>query len=273
MAIRYGLNGATTMPLEQATEIRAAGAAGFDLIEFRAAKLEKFFAEWSFNDLKNLFTGARLRPLSINALEQVNTRPRGAARALEAEARKLVAWAEALACPYVVAVAGFLEKPAPEAEVVAQSADSLALVAEAAAARGVRVGFEFLGFANCSVNSLRLARKILHRLDRPDVGLVLDTFHFFLSGEPLDLLADAPPGEFVVLHVNDAEAAPRAQLADAHRVLPGLGVIPLRQMWAALQRSARPDHASLELFRPDYWARPPAEFLPEALSSLRRIFT
>ena len=41
-AIKYGLNGATTMPLDQATEIQVAGAAGFDFVELRAPKIGQF---------------------------------------------------------------------------------------------------------------------------------------------------------------------------------------------------------------------------------------
>jgi 2-keto-myo-inositol isomerase len=271
--IQYGLNGATTMPLDQTREIRLAAATGFDLIEFRAPKIEKFLQSGSLAALKGLLEAEGIKLLSINSIEQVNTRPAGAAQALQAETQKLATWAQALSCPYLVAVPGFLSNPAPEDEIIAQTADCLAPLAEIAAAHQVRLGFEFLGFAHCSVNSLRMARQIVAKLGSPSVGLVIDTFHFFLSQEPLELLAELQPGELLLLHVNDVEERPRSQLADEHRLLPGDGVIPLKEMWEALRARELIDHASLELFRPQYWRAPPEEFLPQALASLRRVFS
>ena len=268
----YGLNGATTMPLAQAEEIRQVGAAGFDLIEFRAPKIRQFLQTGTLAALKQHLDAAGLKPLSINSLEQVNTRPAKEAKALVADCETQARWAQALGCPYLVAVPGFLEEPAPEREIIPRTVDALAPLVEIAAAYEVRLGFEFLGFANCSVNSLRLARDVVRRLDSASVGLVIDTFHFFLSDEPLELLAELGPGDLFLFHVNDAEDVPRAQLRDQYRVLPGDGIAPLRKMWEVLQRHELIDHASLELFRPQYWDAPPEPFLPKALASLRRVF-
>lgn len=270
--IEYGLNGATTMPLDQANEIRLAAAAGFDCIEFRAPKIEAFLKNGTLADLKAMLDAGGLKPLSINALERVNTRPAEQQERLWAECQRLASWAQAVSCPYVVAVPGFIEKPASEADTVEQTVDSLAALLEITAAQGVRLGFEFLGFADCSVNSLRAARRIVDRLDSPVAGLVIDSFHFFLSGEPIELLGEIEPGKLFLFHVNDAEDRPRSQLRDQHRVLPGHGIIPLQPMWNVLRRRGLINHASLELFRPEYWHQPPQRFLREALDTLRRLF-
>ena len=270
---KFGLNGATTQPLDQASEIRLAGAAGFDLIEFRAPKLEAFFRTGSLAELKAMLEAARLQPLSINAIEQVNTRPAGGAAALEEECERLARCAAALGCPTLVVVPGFLREPEPQREIVARTVDTLAPLAERAAAHGVRLGFEFLGFGDCTVNRLTTARAIVRRLASPHVGLVVDTFHFYLGGEPVELLREIEPGELLVFHVNDAEPQPRAALADRHRLLPGRGVIPLKEIWSVLRERKLIGHASLELFRPEYWEQPPEPFLREALESLREIFS
>lgn len=270
--IEYGLNGATTGPLELAVEIREAASAGFTLLEFRTPKLEEYLEREGLPALQQLLAERGLRPLSLNALEEINTRPARGQRALEEECRKLAGWARELSCPTLVAVPGRLSAPQPEREVVPRTVDALAALAEIAAAHGVRVGFEFLGFRESSVNSLQMARRVLARLDHPAAGLVLDTFHFYLSGEPLELLSEIAPGELLVLHVNDAENRPRGELTDEHRLLPGAGVIPLREIWDRLRERKLVGHASLELFRPEYWKRSPATFLPEALDSLRRVF-
>jgi 2-keto-myo-inositol isomerase len=271
--IGYGLNGATTMPAEQAREIQLAAAAGFDLIEFRAPKLEKFFQSAEPAELSQLLRENRLTPLSINALEQINTRPDRTLQQLVAECERVARWAEAVSCPFIIAVPGRLRAPQPEREIVARTRDSLTALVETTAARGVGLGFEFLGFEDCSVNSLRLALKILDKLDHPQLGLVIDTFHFFLSGDPLELIAEIRPGKLFVFHVNDAENLPRRELLDEHRLLPGEGVIPLRTIWDALRKRELVDHVSLELFRPEYWKRPPEGFLADARARLAQIFS
>lgn len=267
---KYGLNGSTLQLVEQAEEIRLAGAAGFDLLELRAPKIEKFLTTGSLDELKTQLAAAGLELLSINALEQTDTRPLEEVRA---ECEHLAQWAQALGCPYIVAVPGFREQPLPETEIILRTVDRLAPLAEICSAHGVRLGFEFLGFANCTVHSLQLARAIIDKLASPHAGLVVDTCHFYLSSEPVELLGEIEPGQLLIFHVNDVEDRPRAELRDPHRLLPGRGVIPLQEMWDTLRRRELIDHASLELFRPEYWQCAPEEFLPEALDSLRHIFS
>lgn len=267
--IQYGLNGSTTMPLDQAAEIRAVAAAGFDLIEFRAPKIEQFLRTGTLAGLKQLLEDARLTPLSINSIERIHSRPLAE---LRAECEQHAAWAQALGCPYVIAVPGFLSDGDDRREATSRTLDVLGPMAEMAAAHQVRLGFEFLGFAHCWVNSLALARDVIRQLNSPHAGLVIDTFHFHLSGEPMEVLSSLQPGELLLFHVNDVESRSRTDLADEHRILPGDGVLPLQEMWTELRRHELIAHASLELFHPDYWQRPPEAFLPAALASMKRIF-
>ena len=39
-----------------------------------------------------------------------------------------------------------------------------------------------------------------------------------------------------IFHINDAEDLPREQLEDRHRLLPGLGILPLQQMIVVVQK-------------------------------------
>ena len=267
--ILYGLNGSTTQPLDQETEIRLVAEAGFDLIELRAPKITSFLQKGSLAELRRLIEQSGLRLLSINSLEQTDTRP---AREAMDECRRLADWAAELSCPYLVSVPGFTESQPEESETVSKLADRLAPLADACGERGVRLGFEFLGFANCTVNRLATAREIVRTVASEHLGLVLDTCHFYLGGESVETLAEFKPGELLILHVNDVEDRPRENLQDAHRLLPGLGVAPLKDYWNALRGGGVIDHASLELFRPDYWERKPKAFLADAIASLRETF-
>jgi sugar phosphate isomerase/epimerase len=64
--MKIALNGATTMLADLATDIKAASAAGFDLIEIWAAKLREFLKNNTAADLKRLLEENDLKPYSIN---------------------------------------------------------------------------------------------------------------------------------------------------------------------------------------------------------------
>jgi 2-keto-myo-inositol isomerase len=53
-------------------------------------------------------------------------------------------------------------------------------------------------------------------------------------------------------------------LEDRHRLLPGLGILPLREIAAALEQIGYDRVASVEIFRPQYWERDPAQLAREA---------
>jgi 2-keto-myo-inositol isomerase len=122
---------------------------------------------------------------------------------------------------------------------------------------GVRLALEFLGFRDCTVNTLAQCAAIVERTARPNVGLVLDTFHFFAGGSSLVSLREVDPRKIFMVHVNDVEAAPRGTLHDALRLLPGEGVLPLQAILSALKGIGYDGKFSVEIFRPAYWACPP----------------
>ena len=101
--------------------------------------------------------------------------------------------------------------------------------------------------------TLRSSRRSIGRIS----GLVLDTFHFYAGGSSIGAIRDVAPEKIFILHMNDAEKLPKAELQDAHRLFPGEGVIPLGEIVAGLKNIHYDGPVSLEMFRPAYWFRPP----------------
>ena len=79
------------------------------------------------------------------------------------------------------------------------------------------------------------------------------------------------PKRLMIFHINDAEDLPSGQLTDAHRLLPGLGILPLKEIIAALRRIGYDANASVETFRPEYWERDPFELAREAKAATERV--
>jgi 2-keto-myo-inositol isomerase len=133
-----------------------------------------------------------------------------------------------------------------------------------AARHDVALAFEFLGQTDCSVQTLDLAHEIVRGSDRPNLGLVIDSFHFYAGGSTIEMIEAVDPKLIYVFHINDAEKRPREQLLDKHRLLPGLGILPLREMIAAFRKTGYDKVASVEIFRPEYWDRNPFDLARDA---------
>jgi 2-keto-myo-inositol isomerase len=268
--MKLALNGATTMKADLATDLRAARLAGFDSLEIWAAKLRAFLKTGSATDLRQLFDRSGLKPLSINSIEHITFRSHADYARIKAECEELCTIAATLDCPYVVVVPGKLPPQTPgRAEIVAESVRVLRELAAIAERHSVALGFEFLGQADCSVQTLELAAEIVRETARQNIGLVIDSFHFYAGGSTMEMIRALDPERLFIFHINDAEDLPREQLQDCHRLLPGLGILPLKEMLRAFRRIGYDRVASVEIFRPEYWERDPFTLAKEAIKAAK----
>ena len=109
---------------------------------------------------------------------------------------------------------------------------------------------------------------------RPDASLLLDVFHIYKSGTPFTSLAQIAGASLHVMHINDyPQAADASTLNDSHRVYPGDGVAPFRQILRDLRDSGFRGHFSLELFNREYWTKSADETLKTGLDKIRAVVT
>ena len=266
--MKLALNGATTMRADLATDIRAASAAGFDCLEIWAAKLRRFLESHTAADLKSLLDEHRLEAYSINSIEHVTFRDAEAHARLLEECEELCRTASEIDCPFIVVVPSPLPQGASWDETIAESVRVLDELGQTASRHNVALAFEFLGQPDCSVQTLGQAAEIVGRLARDNVGLVLDSFHFYAGGSHLESIETLDPQRLFIFHINDAEDLPREQLEDRHRLLPGLGILPLREIVGALHGINYDRVTSVEIFRPEYWERDPLELAREARAAV-----
>ena len=272
--MKLALNGATTMKADLATDIHAAAAAGFDQVEIWAPKLRKFLQENSTANLKTLFAESGIKPLSINSIEHVTLREAAAYAQIKTECEELSSIAEAIGCPYIVVVPGKLPTGGLSSyEVIEESVGVLRELASIGERHGVALAFEFLGQKDCSVQTLELADEIVVKVNRRNIGLVLDSFHFYTGGSTIKMIDALDPKRLFIFHINDAEDLPREQLTDAHRLLPGQGILPLREMISAFRGIGYDKVASVEIFRPEYWERDAFELARDAKTAVERVLT
>lgn len=270
--MKLALNGATTMRADLATDLEAAKAAGFDYLEIWAAKLRNFLKERSTSELCDLFAKSGLKPLSINSIEHITFRDDRAYESIKKECEELSSIAAAVGCPCIVVVPGRLpEGGASRENVIAESVKVLHELCDIAARHNVALAFEFLGQTDCSVPTLDLAGEIVREVKRKDLGLVIDSFHFYAGNSTLAMIEALDPDLIQIFHINDAEDLPRKQLEDRHRLLPGLGILPLQQMISSFRKIGYDKVASVEIFRPEYWERDPFALARDAQAATKRV--
>jgi len=122
------------------------------------------------------------------------------------------------------------------------------------AASNVRLGLEFLGplelrkmykyeFIWRMNDMLAFAREC-----GPNVGLLLDTWHWHHAGATTEDIIAAGRDRIVHIHFNDSPNLPPEQIHDNQRLLPGEGVINLIGFLQALQSIHYDDALSVEVF-------------------------
>lgn len=270
--MKFALNGATTMRADLETDIAAASRAGFDCLEIWVAKLRRFLKANNASDLKSMLAEHRLEPYSINSIEHITFRDAAARHQLFTECEELCRVAAEIGCPYLVVVPSPLPATgASREEVTEESARVLAELASIAERYAVALAFEFLGQTACSVQTLAHAAEIVARVNSPRVGLVIDSFHFYAGGSTIESINALDAEKLFIFHINDAEDRPRAELEDKHRLLPGRGILPLKEIVSALKSIGYDRVTSVEIFRPEYWEQDPFELARQAHTAAKEI--
>jgi 2-keto-myo-inositol isomerase len=265
------INGATTMKATLPEDVAAASAAGFKGLEIWAAKMDAYLETNSIEALKALFDRAGLQPASINSIEFITFRPPDEYAMIRARCQQLCQLARALGCEKIVVV----PSPTPQGvgwdEIRDESVRVLRELSQVAAPYGVQLAFEFLGFSWCSVRTLGQCWDIVQEADRSNVGLVIDTCHFYAGGSQLRTIEGVDPLRILIFHINDVEERPLDTIEDAHRLLPGEGVIPLDDILIRLKHIGFDGLCSVELFRPEYWERDAEELAAAARAATLEI--
>ena len=261
------------MKADLATDIRAASAAGFDCLEIWAVKFRTFLKSNSVAELKRIFDEHEIEPYSINSIEHITFRDVDRHKLLLNECEELCRLAAEIDCPYIVVVPSPLPASVTREKVIDESARVLTELGGSAEKHGVSLAFEFLGQPDCSVATLAVADEIVKQVARKNVGLVIDSFHFYAGGSTIESLEALDPGRLFVFHINDAEDRPREELEDKHRLLPGLGILPLKAIVGALNRIGYDRVTSVEIFRPEYWERDPFELARDAYEATLKVLT
>lgn len=252
--MKIALNQATTLKKSTlAQDLTLCEKYGYDYIEIRLDQLHRYLAEHSLDDLKAFFQQNRLKPYAFNALEFINFRKPADFEQIKKDCRFLCEVGEAINCKTIIVVPSFDVGDYTKAQIQDETVQVLHELADIAEPYGTRLALEFCGYPNCSINTFGQAYAIVNKVNRANVGVVLDCFHFHAMNSNLADLQNADPKKIFVFHIDDCEDLPVGALRDHHRLWPGEGAIDLAAILQTLKAIGYHEMASIELFRPEYW--------------------
>lgn len=247
-----GLNGATIMRSSLADDAEIAAECGFGALELWAGKVADYERDRPLETLGERLRALGVQPWCVNSIEDITLRDAAGRRELMDELARTCQIARAIGAPGIVVVPGRHDHVARAAAV----ADAVAVLRQMSDAAGdIALAFEFLGKPGCDVPTLDMAIEIVENVGRPNVGMVIDTFHFYAGGSALADIGQVPSDRLFVVHLNGCEDLPPGELTDAHRLYPGEGAIPIDAILREIRRIGYDGVFSVEIFRPEYWGQ------------------
>ena len=257
-----GLHTGSILYTNLMTDIRVVRETGYEAIELYLPKLLRYM-DAGYEADQILAELGDVQVTMINSFLHIERQEPDFRRELGQKCERVCRLAQALGCPtlQVVALSGLEGQPWPE--IRAKVGGSLTELADIAAPFGVRLALEPVTFA--PLHSLSQALEVLNVADRANVGLCLDTFHLWTGGTPWDEVASLDAGLVCVAHLSDVTARKGSRWSDDDRdVLPGDGILPLREGIAAIRATGYDGVWCVEMMGAHHWEWDPFVLAHEA---------
>ncbi len=150
-----------------------------------------------------------------------------------------------------------------------RAAADLAEMAERAARRGLRVGYEALSWAR-HVTRWGHAWRIVQQAAHPALGLIVDSFHTLSLGDDPTGIAQVPPEKLFFVQMADAPKLSLDVLSWSRhfRNFPGQGDLDVTGFMRAVLASGYAGPLSLEVFNDEFRAAPARLVARDGLRSL-----
>ena len=232
MALSPGALGLKANSLEEA--IALAQANGYQGVEIGIPETARLVQEHGPEHVTGLFRAAKVTPAGFGLPVRWNG-PEEEWKSGIAELDSLAAAAQAIGCNRTTTWLMPGSNDLPTEENRRYHIERFAPIANVLRKHGCRLGLEFIGprtirdrlqypFVYKMLDMLELAREI-----GPNVGLLLDSWHWYTSGGTLEELKTLTNDDIVYVHVNDApRGVPLEDHIDNKRCLPGAtGVIDI----------------------------------------------
>ena len=231
-----------------AAKLAAAAKAGFRAVEL--FENDFTFFPGKAREARGMASDLGLEIVALQPLRDfegapVARRPRQFDRAT----RKLEL-ARELGAPLLCLCSSVAEDAGGDREAIAAD---LAELADLAHQYGLNIGYEALSWGR-HVKDWTTAWDIVQAANRPNLGVVLDSFHICVRGAPIAPIADLPGNKIALVQVADAPALHMdpLSLSRHYRCYPGQGDYPIVDYLDAVLRTGYRGPVSLEIFNEQF---------------------
>jgi len=152
-----------------------------------------------------------------------------------------------------------------------KAAERYRAILELGDTNGVVPQLEMWGFSK----NLSRANEVMYvamQTGHPAARVLLDVFHLYKGGTPLDTFHMVSPSAVDILHMNDYPANLAAtNITDADRIYAGDGVAPIKRILQILHRQDQPLVLSTEVFNKHYYSQDALTVTKTALEKMKAI--
>ena len=266
----YTLNTGTVrgQKLGLVREIEITAQAGYQAIEPWVEAIDQYAREGgSLRDLRRRIADLGLTvACAIGFPEWVVDDEKRRARGLERAKREMDVVAQIGGRHLAAPPAGATQEPGLDLH---RAAERYRALLEAGQSMGVVPLVEVWGFSQ-NLNRLGACAFVAIESGHPKAGVLTDVFHLYKGGSDFHGLKLLRGEALPVFHLNDYPGdPPREQANDGHRIMPGDGVAPLKQILRDLAATGSEIFLSLELFNRDYYAQDPLEVAKLGLAKMK----
>ncbi|HEX4590885.1 MAG TPA: sugar phosphate isomerase/epimerase family protein, partial [Gemmataceae bacterium] len=259
---------ATILPASFSEDAEACVSAGFPAIEVWLTKFEQHLETHSIADTRRLLAEKNV-VLPAAAYQGGLLLSQGQQRKAHFDDfRRRLDLCQGFGISTLLVVADFAR--AVDTTSLERAVVSLKQAGQWAAAFNVRLALEFRA-ADAFCTSLDTAVRLTAAAAEPNVGVCLDSFHFFKGPSKEADLELLSPANLFWVQVSDLAGVPRELASDADRILPGDGDLPLTDFLGKLRKRGYDGYVSLELMNPTLWQTKASQVADLGAAALRRI--
>lgn len=264
------INQSTVMQCDTARFVKMCSKVGFKEVELNDSKLEEYFTDHSYREIRVLLRQSNVHVATVNALAFFSLVPEENFDFVLKKAEKMMILCQFVECDSLVVCPSKNTHNLSLSEIKTKTIHRLERLADLGKSYGIRVSFEPIGHHTYSIRKVLDGLDIVRGIRNHKIGLTIDTFNFYLGENTLEDLEKIPGDRISFVHFHDVADLPLDELSDENRLFPGEGVIDLKGFCKIFRDKDYHGPLSVELINPKLEEEPPKELIEKTWKSLKK---
>ena len=240
---------------------------GYHYMEINYAKTDEYLKDHTLEQLGNLLKDHGIAAASVNAIFGTQFCTEENFNRVKDQYLHACEIGQATGAPCTIVLSGEwsdVPQGATRADIEKDSIETLHRLADVGVPYGMKIAYEPVG--TMTVGSIQYSWDVVRKVDRPEVGLAPDIFNLFLFDllRDVDDLRQIDKDKIFIVHIDDAEDLPFAEVNQMHRVFPGTGRANCIGFMEAIKSTGYDGPVSMEVLNPTIWAKGAEIVIPEA---------